>query len=192
MNKSSFFRKWLFIGVLAELSILAYCYFNYPEPEELFQHAARYSGRLSLFVFLFNCYYFATRYPFAQEQNYLRLKQLVGIFAILHLIHFGFLAANVYLNQVSLEAPKVAGGALAYLLIVVYPLVMRNRKQQLSLHLGYFFYVGIVMAVTILARLKGDFPGAEASPIHYLGISALVLALIGLGWRVRQNKRPSA
>ena len=35
------------------------------------------------------------------------------------------------------------------------------------------------MAVTIIARVKGDFEGAEPSVLHYLGLGALTLVGIG-------------
>ena len=80
----------------------------------------------------------------------------VAFFAWVHLVHLGFLAANVIGNEVGLVPVKVLGGALAYGMILVYPFVMRRLPRASWWHPFHFYYVGFVMLMTFIARVKGD------------------------------------
>ncbi len=172
------------LGVLAEIAIFLSCYMLYPSMEETFRHAARYSGRLSAVIFLTAFYLFATSYPAGVEEGSL-LRKTIILFAVLHVIHFGFLATNVYLNSVPLEPVKVAGGALAYLMIVFAP--FRLHKVKFGFKLVYFYYVSLVMMLTYVARIKGDFEGAEPSWIHYTAISIFIICCIIFGIILRNK-----
>ena len=172
-------RTLLLLGVSAELAILLISYLLHPEVGETFRHAARYSGRLSAIIFLFTFYLFAHSYPTALAHN-TQLRNFILLFAILHVIHFGFLVTNVYLNAVPLEAVKLAGGALAYLMIVVAPYKLHQLKPKFQL--VYFYYVSLVMILTYMARIKGDFEGAEPFWLHYLIMGILISCCILFGW----------
>lgn len=175
--------KWLFLGVLAELAIFGYCYAVNPEVNEVFRHAARYSGRLALFIYLFAFSFFAFTFTDDRPEAMLTLKKIVTIFCVLHIIHFGFLATNVVMNEIELVPVKLAGGFLGYLFIILYPFFISRIKNK-KLHFIYFLYLGIVMIGTYMARIKGDFPGVEPGPVHYFGIGATILALLVYGWMV--------
>ncbi len=176
------FTKWLLIGIAAELAIFVYAYWLFPEqPNEIFRHAARYSGRMALFIYLFAFSFFAATFTDKHPGVLTTLKKIVTIFCVLHLIHFGFLATNVILNEIELVPVKLAGGFLGYSFIVLYPFFISRIKNK-KLHFVYFLYLGIVIIGTYLARIKGDFPGVEPGPVHYFGIGATVLALLVYGW----------
>lgn len=95
------------------------------------------------------------------------------VFCVLRIIHFAFLSASVYSNQIPIVPFKLAGGFLAYLGIVIYPFYLK-RIRRLSVHLIYFYYVEIVTALTFLARIRGEFEGAPESSFHYLGMLTLI------------------
>ena len=176
-------RTLLGMGIVLEIILFGVSYALYPSWEEAFRYAARYSGRLSALVFLFAFYLFATSsIPVADHRP---LRNWLTLFALLHVIHFGFLAANVYLNKVPLEAVKLAGGALAYLMIVAAPFFL--HRITLPLQLVYFYYVSLVMILTWVARVKGEFQGAEPSVIHYVGIGVFVVCAILFGWWIRKR-----
>ncbi|MEM9928195.1 MAG: hypothetical protein AAF840_00115 [Bacteroidota bacterium] len=178
------FRNWLLLGVAAEVVIFGVSYLLFPgDWGEVFRHAARYSGRLSLFIYLFAFSYYGLTYRYERETVMLTLKKIMLIFCVLHLIHFGFLATNVLLNDIELIPVKLAGGTLGYLFIVFYPFFI-ERVRNKRIHFIYFLYVGIVIIGTYLARIKGDFPGVIPGPIHYFGIIATVLSLLVFGWLV--------
>lgn len=176
--------KWLLFGVLLEVAIFGYCYFAFQgELAEVFRYAARYSGRLSLFIYLFAFSFFGLTFQHNSPGVLPTLKKIVLIFCVLHLIHFGFLATNVMMNDIELIPVKLAGGFLGYLFIVLYPFFIERIKRK-KIHFVYFLYLGIVMIGTYMARIKGEFPGVTPGPIHYFGIGATILALLVFGWLV--------
>jgi hypothetical protein len=98
----------------------------------------------------------------------------------MHLIHFGFLAASVELNDLPIVPIKVIGGFLAYVGILCYPFFIGNIRKIAS-HLMYFYYVGFVMAMTFLARIRGEFVGANPEVFHFIGLG-IVLISFGMAW----------
>ncbi|NKI31802.1 hypothetical protein [Croceivirga thetidis] len=179
-------RNLLLLGVLAEIIIFGYCYLTEPNLNEVFRHSARFSGRLSFIIFLGVFVLFAFGYPRPIRENH-RLRNWLLLFAVLHLIHFGFLATNIYLNDIPLVPKKLAGGALAYLMIVLAPFVL--HKVKLGFQLVYFYYVGIVMGVTYLARIRGDFQGAEPFWFHHSAIGILIGFMLYFGIRIFRTSR---
>jgi len=173
--------KLLVLGCIIEILIFVGAYLMQPSLEETFRHAARYSGRLSLVVFMIAFYLFAFGYPKPIKENF-NLKNWTVLFAVIHIIHFGFLATNVVLNKIPIVPIKLTGGVLAYLMIVCAPLVL--HKLKLGWQLVYFYYVSIVMIVTYVARVKGDFEGAEPFWFHYLALSTLVFCCLLFGWKI--------
>ena len=138
----------------------------------VFRLSARYSGRISFGLYILMFYFFiaekTTNLPLNKTRNF-------GIlFGVLHLIHFGFLAGSVIINQLPLIPVKLTGGFLAYMAIIIYPFYLQKIKKM-GIHLFYFYYVGFVMAMTFLARIKGEFVGASPSLFHYFGISLVLL-----------------
>lgn len=176
----------MLLGILAELAIFLSCYWIHPSYEETFRHAARYSGRLSLFVFLITFYRYAFGHPKPLKEN-TTLRNWLLLFAVVHVIHFGFLATNVILNDIPIVPVKLAGGALAYLMIVVAPLLLHRLK--LKLQLVYFYYVSIVMIITYVSRVNGDFEGAEPFWFHYLALGILVFCCLFFGWKIWMAKK---
>lgn len=179
-------KKLLIIGILAELIILLISYYMNSSPEATFRYAARYSGRLSAFVFLIVFYLFATSFPAPVAENR-HLRNGLIVFALLHLIHFGFLATNIYLNEIPLVPSRLAGGAFAYIMIVAAPFLLHKIKPTLQLF--YFYYVSIVMFMTYLARAKGDFQGAEPNWFHYAMLLIFTGSSILFGFLMIKNNR---
>lgn len=177
-------RKLLFLGVLAEIAIFVVAYMLHPEMEEAFRYAARYSGRLSAGIFLVAFYLYTDAFPTPVREN-IQLRNVITVFAVLHVIHWGFLATNVYLNAIPLEPPKLAGGALAYLMIIVAPFQL--HKLNVKFQLGYFYYVSFVMIMTYVARVKGDFEGAEPFWFHYMMIAIFIAAGAFFGWQLAKK-----
>lgn len=160
------YALYLGIGIALEALILALSFQWGENSAEAFKFAARYSGRLSALVFFTAAYHFLRQLRSTRDFN--TTSSWLRIFAILHLIHFGFLATNIYLNDIPIIPVRLAGGALAYLLIVLAPfrfLAWRGWMQSL-----YFFYVNLVVFLTYLARVEGKFPGAEPNDWHSLGL----------------------
>jgi hypothetical protein len=158
----------------------------YPEWEETFRYAARYSGRLSAMVFLMAFYGFAMAFPKPLKENSW-VRNLIRLFAIVHIIHFGFLAMNIYLNNIALVPVKLTGGALAYLMIVSAPFVLHRLIKPLQM--VYFYYVTVVMIVTYLSRAKGDFEGGEPFWFHYFALGVLIASALIFGILMFKNRK---
>ena len=180
------FKKLLILGIVAELIIFLISYFLHPQLEETFRYAARYSGRLSLIIFLLAFYLYTISHPKPLREN-VQLQNVIKLFAILHVIHFCFLATNVYLNSIALVPFKVFGGFVAYLMIVIAP--FKLYSLSFSKQLIYFYYVSLVMILTYVARVKGDFEGAEPFWFHYFSLVVLILCSIAFGVVLYKSKR---
>lgn len=182
-------QKLLLIGILAEIIIFLISYYIDSSLEITFRYAARYSGRLSAITFITVFYLFASSFPSPVLKNKLLRNGLI-LFAVLHVIHFCFLATNVYLNEIPLVPLKLTGGALAYLMIVAAPFFLHKLKPKFQL--VYFYYVSIVMIMTYVARVKGDFQGAKPYWLHYAMIVVFVICCILFGiWMIKQRRKES-
>ena len=162
------------IGVLFELLFLVWARNISSDPASIFQIAARFSGRLSLVYFLLPWWL----YMLEKKQDLFELlHRPLKIFAVFHLIHFIFLAFNVYLNSITLIPVKLIGGTLGYIMIVFIPFLRHPINSKNGLYDGYFLYVGVVMIVTYISRIRGDFEGSVPSPIHYVAITTLGITM---------------
>lgn len=171
------FKKLLLIGIGLEIAIFLVSYAVSADLPETFRYAARFSGRLSLLIFLMAIWQFARSTP-GSEVELNTTRSLTAVFAILHYIHLFLLMMNVKLNTVSLIPFKLAGGFLAYLMILLYPVFFERIKNKKSIHAIYFLYVGFVMAMTYVARMKGEFEGASPELFHKLGLGLVLAAMV--------------
>jgi len=180
------FKGYLSLGILAELIILIFFYLISENLGDIFRMSARYSGRLSLIIYLI-CFYHFT-FSFIKKKSKTELNQSVIIFCVLHYIHFIYLALSVYLNDLPIIPSKLAGGFIAYLMILVYPFII-NKIIKPVFHFIYFYYVGIVIGITYLERIRGNFEGAKPELFHYIGIAFVMISLIGFGLYLMKNRR---
>lgn len=173
-------KKIISLGVFVELLIFLIFFLSVDDISETFRYSARYSGRLSLIVYLYCFYVFSGEF---ERNKYNKTKKVVLLFSVLHLIHFIYLAFSVWLNELPIIPYKLLGGFIAYILIIIYPLLIDKIKKTIY-HIMYFYYVGIVMAVTYLARIKGEFVGAPTELFHYFGFSIVILIFILFGYNM--------
>ena len=173
-------KKIISLGVFAELLIFLIFFLSIDDISETFRYSARYSGRLSLIVYLYCFYVFSKEF---EGNKYNKTKKVVLLFSVLHLIHFIYLAFSVWLNELPIIPYKLLGGFIAYILIIIYPLLIDKIKKTIY-HIIYFYYVGIVIAVTYLARIKGEFVGAPTELFHYFGFSIVILIFILFGYKM--------
>ena len=180
------YKKYLIFGVLLELLILLYFYLIMDNYGDIFRYVARYSGRLSLIIYLFCSYQYVC--SFERLKNIQNTKTAVSIFCILHLIHFVFLVLSLYFNELPLIPFKIAGGFLAYIFIIIYPLIIDKISKSIY-HIIYFYYVGIVMLMTYIARIRGEFIGAEPELFHYVALILLLIAFLFFGYLIFSHLR---
>ncbi len=114
--------KWLWAGLLLEaIVLLAARQESNGDTTAFFQSAARLSGRVSLLFFGAFVVY-AARFPGVEAGSApLKIKgQLAFDFMVVHVIHWFLLAAAVQLSGFELVPFRLAGGILAYAMVVVY------------------------------------------------------------------------
>ena len=187
MTKNISLKRLLFFGFLVEVVIYGFSYIIAENWGEIFRLSARYSGRLSLVVYLVAFYHFT--FSFIKTKSEKKLKDSIIVFCFLHYIHFIYLALAVYLNDIPIIPTRLTGGFIAYLMILIYPFII-TKIRKLIYHLIYFYYVGIVMAVTILGRVRGNFEGAEPEFFHYLGLASVILGFIYFTSVIIRSKNP--
>ncbi len=175
------------LGILIEVLIFFVCYLYFDNIVEVFRHSARYSGRVSWLFYLLIFYFFARTYNVQNKQVLENLRALVTVFCVMHLIHFVFLAANIYLSDIPLVPVKLLGGGLGYLLIVAFPIFFHKITNN-PIRLIYFYYLGIIILATYLARIKGDFEGAQPSVIHYVGLTSILIAFMVYSYLIFRKK----
>ena len=180
------FKNYLSLGILAELIILIFFYLSSENLGDVFRMSARYSGRLSLIIFLI-CFYHFT-FSFIKKKSINELNKSIIIFCVLHYIHFIYLALSVYLNDLPIIPSKLTGGFVAYLMILLYPLVIHKIKKPIF-HFIYFYYVGAVMGITYLERVRGNFEGAEPELFHYIGLASVIISLVAFGFYLNKYRR---
>lgn len=175
--------KLLPYGYGLEVLVLITAYLqSYGDTTAFFQVAARLSGRVSLLFFLIYAIY-TTVYPSVKEDIELKVKtSLSKDFAIIHVIHWMFLAVAVTLSGFELVFIRVLGGALAYLMIILMPLVYEKRiltKYPLSkLENGYIIYVWFIFFMTYLPRILGKVPTATGSMSSYIALMVLTVGFM--------------
>jgi hypothetical protein len=185
MQKKITFNTLLFLGIFTELLIFLFSYLYKENFGDVFRYSARYSGRLSLIIYLYCFYVFYI--SLIRNKNFNKLKEFVLIFGILHVIHFGYLAMSVYLNELPIIPVKITGGAIAYMMIIIYPFII-NKINRINYHLVYFYYVGIVFLVTYLARIRGDFEGADPEKFHVIAFIILIIVFLKFGFDFFKNR----
>ena len=73
-------------------------------------------------------------------------------------------------------------------MIIIYPFIIEKIKKPIY-HLIYFYYVGIVMLMTYVARIKGDFGNAEPEIFHKIAFVFLILVFLKFGIYILHTKK---
>ena len=179
MNRSATLIAPLVLGTMCECLIWSWSQGEAETWNEGVRLAARYSCRLSFVVFLAGAGLHAKLRESEGSDKSIWLFATT-LFAWVHAVHLGFLALNIAENEVELVPVKLIGGALAYAMVLLHPLLVFRLTPQAFYHRVHYGYVGFVMAVTFLARINGDFEGAEPSWFHGAGI--VILGFLLLRW----------
>ena len=172
------------LGGISQSILFVLIFFTIDDWNEIFRLAARFSGRFSLTLYLLCFYFFTAEYK--RCSDYPITKKVMGVFAIVHIIHFIFLVTSIYLNDIPIVISRLAGGILAYLMIVIYPFYI-NKIQRHWVSLVYFYYVGVVMIMTYVSRVQGAFVGASPEVFHFVALALLFLCLLVFGYKLRNR-----
>jgi len=176
---------WVGIGLEA-LVLLAAAWESGGVAGPFFQAAARLSGRVSLLFFALLLVYATLRPTFERSVETFEVKyRLYRDFAVVHVIHWCLLAASVWIKGFELVPVRLAGGALAYALVVGMPLVVKHGwvegKALRRLQNFYLFWVWLVFLLTYVTRLRGQTPDVSGSPSAWWPLAVFTLGL--MAWR---------
>ena len=182
-NRNATLIAPLVMGVACECLIWSWSQGQAESWEEGVRLAARFSGRFSFLIFLCGAWLHGQARKQA-ESNRQKWLAAVTMFAWVHAIHLGFVWLNVSQNAVEMVTTKLIGGGLAYAMVLVHPFLVERMAPKRLYHRVHYGYVGFVMGVTFVARLRGDFDGAENSWFQVFGLTLLGVILLAWLWRV--------
>ena len=185
MMKKLVLKYGYFLGIISQLILILILMSLLTDVNEIFRYAARFSGRFSFSLYLISLLSFLKFYT--KNHTIVFTKKVLGVFSLIHLIHFCFLATSIYLNSIPIIPYRLAGGFIAYLMIIIYPFYIEKVKNKI-LHFIYFYYVGLIMIMTYIARIRGKFKGAEPEMFHYLAITFLIITLIVFSYKIYTKK----
>lgn len=185
----SSFSSVIWIGLLLQATAGALGWLQEGDMAAAMRMAARFSGRVSFLAYLTSMAVFVGWMRGKSSRSV--AVEAAQAFAWVHLLHFGYLAANIRMSAITPELYKAIGGALAYAMILTHAFWVRRWPPQHAAHAVYFVYVGLIMIGTFVSRLQGEFPGSEPSAIHGVGIAVTLLAWAGF-FRARRRSRKAA
>ena len=185
MMKKLVLKYGYFLGIISQLILILILMSLLTDVNEIFRYAARFSGRFSFSLYLISLLSFLKFYT--KNHTIVFTKKVLGVFSLIHLIHFCFLATSIYLNSIPIIPYRLAGGFIAYIMIIIYPFYIEKVKNKI-LHFIYFYYVGFIMIMTYIARIRGNFKGAEPEMFHYLAITFLIITLIVFSYKIYTKK----
>jgi hypothetical protein len=149
------FNKSLLLILLAELLVAALGISFYGLNIEGLQATTRFSGRLSLVIFSF----IFILLPYHRNKlTGLLSDKFFLVFAVAHGIHLVELLSYIHFSGGTFIPTRAAGGALAYALIFVMPLIDTRvtGKKKVMFENIYLFYVWLVFFMTYLPRIQGN------------------------------------
>jgi hypothetical protein len=182
-NKGVSVGKCLFlvIGFEALIIILAIGYFG--TTVEALQAITRYSGRFSLLIF---SVIFVLQSNTELINDWLS-KHFYFVFCVAHSIHLAELLAFVTISESQLIPMRIAGGALAYVLIFIMPFIhllfTKGRISQKAYAVSsqvYLYYVWFIFLMAYIPRVQGKLPNAGGTfTEHVLLLIFVLTALVG-------------
>lgn len=177
-------KRALFLVLVAEATIIPLAIINHGQTIEALQAVARYSGRLSLFIF-------SLIFLFQRDER-INVRLLLSekyylMFALAHGIHLAELLSYVYFSGNMFNPVRASGGALAYAFIFLMPwLEIQNKNHKISaitfgrIELLYLFYIWLIFFLTYLPRVQGKLPGAGGTYKEHVILLAWVCMLLGM------------
>jgi hypothetical protein len=180
-NKGVSVKKCLFLvaGLEVLIIILAVGYYGYTN--DGMQAVARYSGRLSLFIF-------SAIFLLENNSNLIRnwlSKEFYLVFAVAHGIHLIELLLYVTASGTKLIPVRIAGGAFAYALIFIMPVIQRMytsaRIGKRSFHIwsqAYAYYVWFIFLMAYVPRVQGKLPQAGGTFAEHLTLLIFVCLIM--------------
>ena len=168
---------------LLEVAIVVAGFYTEGPTATGWQTITRFSGRLSLF--LFSIIFLLQHKP--ESLHHWLSDKFFLLFAMVHGIHLVELITYVRMSGVSLIPIRVAGGALAYLLIFLMPVLWHYRMQgRISvekffvIQTVFMYYTWFVFFLTYLPRVQGKLPQAGGNYFEHVALLGWVSTMLGI------------
>lgn len=170
------FKRSLLVILFLELLVAVLGIAFYGWALEGLQATTRFSGRLSLAIF--SVIFILLPYHRTKLTGILSLKFFL-IFTIAHGIHLIELISYIHFSGGKIIPLRVAGGALAYAMIFLMPLIeakLAGRKKFILENI-YLFYIWLVFFMTYLPRIQGHLQVGGTLP-EFISLFAWVCILL--------------
>jgi hypothetical protein len=168
---------------LFEIAILAVGFYTEGTTITGWQTVTRFSGRLSLF--LFSIIFLLQHKP--ESLHFWLSDRFYLLFAMVHGIHLVELVTYVQLSGAKLIPIRVAGGALAYFLIFIMPLLWHYRlrgrisvEKFFVIQTVFMYYTWLIFFLTYLPRVQGRLPQAGGNYIEHVALLGWVSTMLGI------------
>jgi hypothetical protein len=156
-----------------------------------YQASARFTARVSLALFVV----LALLHALPEQRE--RARKLMTPFAAAHIFHFVCLVCHLQVVGTWPEPTALAGGALAYLLIVAMPVLQLfsariSARARAVAEQAYLGWVGFIFLMAYLSRVTGKLPRAGGSLAEHQWLFATVLATLAAYLTLRLRARRPA
>jgi hypothetical protein len=192
-------RTTIVFVLLLELGVVVLALLNYGWEIQGLQAIARYSGRLSLFIF--SIIFLLHRQPGDVLKKILSEKFFL-VFAVAHGVHLAELLSYVYFSATELIPYRLAGGMLAYSFIFVMPWLHERyqqgrvpEKRYNQFALLYLYYIWFIFVMTYVPRVMGTLPTAGGAYSEFVILLGWIFLMLGIKMsqlftrsRVRQRR----
>ncbi len=171
------FRRSLLLVLAAEALIVIAAVLLYGVNVTGLQAATRFSGRLS--ALLFGLIFILL--PYHREKLAAILSDKFFLtFAIAHTIHFIELFWYNMIIGGTFIPLRVAGGALAYVMILTMPFLINKfpKKRRFIPENIYLFYIWLVFFVTYLPRIQGKLPYVGGKYAEFVAMFTWICLLL--------------
>ncbi len=178
------FKKTAILIILLEIVMAVFAILNYGNTLEGLQALTRYSGRLSLGVFSIIFLLLPDR---AELLSRLISTRPFHIFALTHGIHLIILLSYNGLSGNNLIPIRVAGGFIAYVIIMAMPYFhMRQERGIISLTQFkillsiYLYFTWFIFFMTYLPRVQGQVTHMGGQYWEFVVLLSWVCIMMGM------------
>jgi hypothetical protein len=190
--------KALLTALAAELIVLGIAAFIANDTEMFWQHAARYSARVSFVILAGLLLYTAIHGLLTISKNESKrkiLRALIYLFVANHIIHLIYLAANQAVRNKILFKLGNIPGMIAYIVVLLLPLLLNrgllSRGKQTML-LVSLLLIGAFFIQTYIGRVLGFSHPPDASGVWLYAFFASFLSLLALANLYRHIRESKA
>jgi hypothetical protein len=178
------FRASIVLILLLEIGVIVLALLSYGWSIDGLQAVARFSGRLSLFIF---SVIFLLHHQASRLLTRILSEKFFMVFAIAHGVHLVELLAYTYSSGSELVPYRLAGGMVAYALIFVMPWMQQRHeggkispKRFNQLSLVYLYYVWFMFVMTYVPRVMSSNVTAGGSYSEFVVLLGWVFFMLGI------------